>query len=229
MIKINLLPQKRAKKKRGGAAAPSTGDTGTRDMALGIAGLAAAGVLVWLFFDKPKRDRIDDAKTSAKTLDGEIAEKSKTLAGNDRVPAYASLKAAGELADARAKEIDKLNAAKIVPAHVLHELGEILVLGKHPTMTAEMTARTGPNGEPNKQFQTDWDPLHVWLSNYTDSGGAFKIEGGAQTENDVAQLSKRLQASVYFMEVSPSVGQPVVDKDTGLTYYKFSISGKVAY
>ena len=228
MIKINLLPQKRAKKKRG-AAAPSTADTGTRDMVLGIAGLAAAGALVWLLFDKPKRDRIEEAKATAKTLDGEIADKRKTLAGSERVPAYAALKAVAEAADQRAKEIEKLNAAKILPAHVLHELGEILVLGKHPTMTAEMTTLTGPNGQPNKQFQTDWDPTHVWLSNYTDSGGAFKIEGGAQTENDVAQLSKRLQASVYFMEVSPSVGQPVVDKDTGLTYYKFSISGKVAY
>lgn len=228
MIKINLLPQKRAKKKRG-AAAPSTGDTGARDLALGIAGLAAAGALVWLAFDKPKRDRISDAKETAKRIDGEIADKAKTLAGNDRVPAYAVLKAAGESADRRAKEIDKLNAAKILPAHVLNELGDILALGHHPTMTAEMIARTGPNGDQNKQFQTDWDPTHVWLSNYTDSGGAFKIEGGAQTENDVAQFSKRLQASVYFMEVSPSVGQPVIDKDTGLTYYKFTISGKVAY
>jgi len=230
MIRINLLPQRRAKKKRaGGVAMPSAGDTGARDMALGIAAIVAAGVLVFFVFDKPKRDKVNENKETAKQLEDDINTKAKELAGNDKVPPYAVLKAASESADQRAQEIDHLNASKIVPAHVLHELGEVLGLGRKPAMIHEWVAATAPSGDPNKQFQTDWDPQHVWLSSFADSAGTFKIEGGAQTEGDVAQFAKRLQASVYFMEVAPSVGQPVVDKDTGLAYYKFTITGRLAY
>jgi hypothetical protein len=57
----------------------------------------------------------------------------------------------------------------------------------------------------------------------------FKLEGGAQTESDVAQLSKRLAASVHFLDVSPSGGERVTDQASGVNYYKFTITGRVAY
>jgi len=75
----------------------------------------------------------------------------------------------------------------------------------------------------------DWDPKHVWITSFTETAGAFVLEGGAQSDPDVTQLAKRMQASVYFQEVTPRGGERLIDRDTGVTYYRFTITGKVVY
>jgi Tfp pilus assembly protein PilN len=218
MIKINLLPQKRPKR-----AQASEG--GQREMAMGIAALAGLAAVVFFAFDQPKRSQLHDLRASNDALQQEIAAKNAQLVD------YPKLKQAVDDAKERERSINRLLAAKVVPANVLHELGEILTFGHLPTMTAEMALRTGTGklSDPNRRFDLAWDPNHVWLTAFTDTGGTFKLEGGAQSENDITQLSKRLQASVYFDDISPSSEQRVADKDTGTAYYNFTITGKVAY
>jgi hypothetical protein len=87
----------------------------------------------------------------------------------------------------------------------------------------------GPDSNPNRRFDLAWDPTHVWLLSYVDESGAFTLEGGAQAEVDVTQLAKRLQASVYFDNVAPSREERVADRESGISYYHFTITGKVAY
>ena len=41
----------------------------------------------------------------------------------------------------------RLLSAKVGPAHVLHELGEILTASKYPTMTEDMARRSGAGPE----------------------------------------------------------------------------------
>jgi len=219
MIKINLLPQRRAKKR---ASSP---DESTRPLIIGVAGLAAAAALVILVVDLPRRSRLSDLMASNQQLQSEIQAKNRQLDG------YAELKKAADEADEHYKSILRLLSTKVVPAHVLHELGEVLSATKYPTMTEDMAKRTGsgPDSDPNKRFQADWDASHVWLSGFTDTAGVFKLDGGAQSENDVAQLAKRLAASVYFTDVTPAGGERVADTASGTNYYKFTITGKVAY
>jgi hypothetical protein len=114
---------------------------------------------------------------------------------------------------------------------VLHELGEVLTSGHNPTMTEEMARKigNGPDADPNKRYDLTWDPSHVWLLSFDDDRGNFMLEGGAQAEADVTQLAKRLAASVYFANVAPSREERVADRDTGISYYHFTITGKVAY
>jgi Tfp pilus assembly protein PilN len=220
MIKINLLPQKRAR--RGVAAAP---EGSSRDFAIGVASLVGGAAIVCFAGEQPKRSHISDLKKSNKDLDGEIQAKQKDVEG------YAELKKAADEADERAKAINRLLGAKIIPANVLHELGEILTSGHNPTMTEDMARKVGngPDSDPNRRYDLMWDPSHVWLLSFVDSAGAFTLEGGAQAEADVTQLAKRLQASVYFQQVAPSREERVADRDTGISYYHFTITGKVAY
>jgi hypothetical protein len=98
-------------------------------------------------------------------------------------------------------------------------------------MSEEMTrkAGNGPDSDPNKRFQADWDPAHVWMFSFVDTAGSFKMEGGAQSESDVTQLSKRLQASVHFDDVVPAGGERISDRTSGVSYYRFTITGKVVY
>lgn len=223
MIKINLLPQKRAKRQRGGAGRAS--DPASIHIVYGVVGLAAAAALVFFLVDKPRRDKVGELETATAELNVQIAELNKQLVG------FSELQKAKTEAEVRAQSITRLINAKVIPAHMLQELGVILTSGRVPTMTADMAVKTStqPGSDPNKRFQVDWDPTRIWLSGFTDAAGAFKLEGGAQSESDVTQLSKRLAASVYFMEVTPAGGERVTDTQTGLNYYKFTITGKVAY
>jgi Tfp pilus assembly protein PilN len=219
MIRINLLPQKRPKKRAVG------GDASSQQFLLGVIALAVAAAAVVLLVDRPRRARLAELRETNQQLQSEIASKNKQLEG------YAELKTAAEAADQRYKAIKRLVSAKVVPAHLLHELGEILSTGKYPTMTGDMAKRTGsgPESDSNRRFQADWDASHIWLTGFTDTGGDFKLEGGAQSESDVTQLAKRLQASVYFRDVTPAGGELTADARTGTSFYKFTITGKVAY
>jgi Tfp pilus assembly protein PilN len=192
---------------------------------LGAIGLGVLAAVVALLVDMPRRVKLAELTTENRDLQKTIQARTKQLEG------YAELKKAADEADERYKSIRRLLRAKVVPANVLHELGEILTPGKHPQMTDDMIKRTGSgdDSDPNKRFQGDWDPSHVWLSGFSDAGGLFKLEGGAQSESDVTQLAKRLAASVYFADVTPAGGERVVDNQTGTNYYKFTITGKVVY
>ena len=230
MIKINLLPQKRGKQKAGrgvaAAASPSAGGgDGAKELALGLGALAATAVVVFFAVDKPRRDKIHDLNRAKADLNTQIAEKRKQLVG------YEEMKKAKADAETRAAAINRLMAAKVVPAHVLHELGEILTPGRLPAMTEDMRKKVGngPGSDPNKRFQLDWDPTKAWISGFTDKDGNFKLDGGAQSDQDVNQLAKRLAASVYFMDVTPAGGERVTDRDRNVNYYRFTITGKVAY
>ena len=225
MIKINLLPQKRAKLRAAASAASSAGDAGTKQFAIGLGALAAAAVLVFVLVDMPRRDRIRSLEAAKSDLNKQIAEKRGKLKG------YDEMKKAKADAEKRAQAINRLLSAKVVPAHVLHELGEILTQNRLPSMTEDMRKKVGngPESDPNKRFQLDWDPTTVWFSGFHDKAGVFRLEGGARSEYDVTQLSKRLQASVYFMDVTPAGGERVVDRERGINYYRFTITGRVAY
>jgi len=220
MIKINLLPQKRAKLR-----ASQQSEGGQREMAIGLASLVGAGALVFFVLDQPKRSKLHDIRESNAQLQVEINAKNKDLDG------FAAMNKAATESYERAHSINRLIAAKVVPANVLQELGEILTTNHLPTMTQEMAKRTGngPEADPNRRYDLAWDPTHVWLTSFTDRNGVFRLEGGAQGEGDITQLSKRMQASVYFDNVAQASEERVVAADNGVPYYKFTITGKVAY
>src|SRR5688500_5721972 len=121
MIKVNLLPQRKARRAAGSDAA-------TKQFALGCAAVIGAAAAVFLLLDMPKRSKLSDLRTANTQLQGQIADKQRQLKG------YEELKKAEVLSKQRADSIDRLIAAKVVPAHVLHELGMVLT-NKGPTMT----------------------------------------------------------------------------------------------
>src|SRR5687767_12168736 len=109
MIRINLLPQKRPRR-----MVPAS-EPGARDFIIGVSALAIAAVAVFLAFDMPKRTRLSDLRDANEQLDQSIAAQQKQLDG------FAELKKAATEAKERVKSINRLNAAKVVPANVLHE------------------------------------------------------------------------------------------------------------
>jgi Tfp pilus assembly protein PilN len=220
MIKINLLPQKRAKR-------VAVREPGSKDIVIGAAALAGAAALVFVLVDRPRRSKLSDLREANEALATEIAAKNEQLKG------YAEMKKAADQADERAKAINRLMSAKVVPANVLHELGEIVTPGHLPTMTEETARKTGngPQSDPNRRFDLAWDPTKIWITSFTDNAkdGSFKLEGNAQAQTDIVQLSKRMQASAYFQDASQVLEERQTDRETGITFYHFVITGKVAY
>jgi type IV pilus assembly protein PilN len=218
MIKINLLPARKPKR-----VAPE----GEKTVAIGVGGLIAAGVVVWATTYRPISGEVAELTAVTTSLQRDVKSAENKLKGGKDSPGYDELKKAVDAATARSEAIRKLAAARAVPAHMLDELSTILTPGRMPTMTREMAARV--EKDPNRGLAPDWDPKHVWLTSFVEKDGRFTLQGGAQSGGDANQLAKRMQASVYFDAVVPEGGQEVVEKDTGATYYRFTISGKVVY
>ncbi|MEO8705000.1 MAG: PilN domain-containing protein [Kofleriaceae bacterium] len=222
MIKINLLPQKRAKRQAAvrGPRVASSGDAGGKQMLLGVAAILGAATIVLLVFDMPARAARADYDDKQKQLAKEIKLKQPQLDGYDK------LQQAEKDATTKIQSIDRLVQNKVVPANILQELGYVLT-SRGPTMTKKM--QDAQKNDANKQFQDDWDASHVWLQSFNDNLGTFRLEGGAQSKEDVTQLSKRMAASIYFLDVSLAAGARVSDRDSGLSYYNFVITGKLVY
>lgn len=211
MIRINLVPQKRSRQV----------DQGQQSLLLVLFAILVAGGLAYFFVHAPLAGEIESLRASTQSLDQDRASKEKDLKG------YKELKDAVKVAEERKKVITRLNDARANPAHLLYELSSIVTGNRTPTMTKAMSQQIREN--PNRDLATDWDPKHVWITKFAEKGGEFRLEGGAQSDSDMTQLALRLQASVYFRDVVPEGGQEAVDKDTGLSYYQFTIVGRVAY
>jgi Tfp pilus assembly protein PilN len=216
MIKINLLPQRKAKR---------VAEPGKLDLGIGVGALAAAAAVVFFAFHQPAvadRDQLDRQVQDLQDTN------TRARAAIKELPA---LKAAVEAEERRSNAIDQLLGTVVVPDNLLQELGDILTPGHMPTMSREMELRTseGPQGDANRRFALDWDPKHVWITGFTLKGEDFTLEGGAQSEADVPQLAKRMQASVYFDQVTSPTSARIDDRLTGVSYYKFTITGKVVF
>ena len=222
MIKINLLQQRKARGRgrgRPGAVRPSGPPAPVMLFVLG--GGVAALLIVFFAFHRPLMSERDDFVEKNQNLTKENA----TL--KQRTKNSRSIRAAFESELARQQATQRLKKARVSPAWMLWELGNILTPGKHPQVTPEMQAELKDN--PNRPWQDGWDPKHVWISSFDEKNGKFTLRGGAQSKGDVIELGLRMRASMFFKGVSPTETDDVHDKDTGLTYHRFAIEGSVNY
>jgi Tfp pilus assembly protein PilN len=75
MIKINLLPQRRAKNR---SSAP---DVSAKPFVFGALGIVAAAALVFVLVDQPKRRQLAELAVANQQLQVEIGAKNKQLEG----------------------------------------------------------------------------------------------------------------------------------------------------
>ena len=216
MIKINLLPARKTRRQS---------EPGQLDVVIGAGVLLAAAAVVFFVAHMPMASDRDKFQDEA----GGIAQDNN--AKRAKIADLPQREAAFKAEQARNSAIKQLVNTIVVPDNVLHELGEILTPSRMPTMTRVMAERVsqGPKGDQNRRLQLDWDPKHVWITSFSTKGDTFTLEGAAQSERDTSELSKRMQASAYFSDVTSPTSSRFEDKANSLTYYKFTISGKVVY
>lgn len=221
MIKINLLQQRKARARgRGRPGAIPSGPPAPVMLFVG-GGAVVAALIVFFAFHRPLAAERDDLIEKNNNITAEN-NKLKARTKNSR-----QIRAAFESELARQQATGRLKKARVSPAWLLWELGNLMTPGKHPQVTPQMQAELKDN--PNRPWQDGWDPKHVWISSFEEKGGRFTMRGGAQSKGDVIELGLRMRASMFFNGVSPTETDDVADKDTGITYHRFAIEGRVNY
>jgi len=218
MIRINLVGQRKKPRLRLGSGGESGGE---KNVAIGAAFLAAAAAATFLLVHRPLAADVAEIKTETAKLD---KQKKKLEAETKDLKVLRSEKEADE---ERWESISRLDEARAVPAWMLWELSNLLTRGRQPQPTAARTEELKTN--LNRPWQEGWDAKHVWLISFREKNGGFTLEGGAQSDSDATQLALRMQASMFFVGISPKGGGEVSDRDTGLSYYRFTITGRVRY
>jgi Tfp pilus assembly protein PilN len=218
MIRINLLGQKKARRHRVAVSGPSASSL----LVFLIAGVVALGVAGYFILHRPLANDVDALrhKNAALTAQNEgLRNKTK----NSR-----AIRTAFEAALTRQQATARLKRARVSPAWLMRELSNILTPGRQPQLTPEMQEEMKTN--PNRPWQDGWDPKHVWMSSFEEKAGEFRLQGGAQSRGDIDELGLRLRASMFFgQRLKPAATSDEVDKETSLTYYKFTIEGIVRY
>jgi Tfp pilus assembly protein PilN len=211
MIKINLLQEKKVKRVA----------KGERTLLTGVGVILGAAAAVYLFLHMPVVAEID----SLKAENGERQARITKL--TDETREFDTVHAQVEAARAQEEAIKRLNSARAVPAWMLFELSNILTRDHKPTMDPEMAERI--KNDANRQFTPGWDPKRLWINELTEKGGTMTLTGGAQSTTDVTQFALRMQASVFFTDVQPTSVQAAVDPASKLSFYNFTLTGKVRY
>jgi type IV pilus assembly protein PilN len=212
MIRINLLPGKRAKRQ----------DAGQRHLLfMGMGVLAAVGGIVFLHISAS--NRLDDLNRQNNIIKAEIDRLKAELGDYDKIKGQRE-----ELMKQR-KTIENLDANRTGPVFVLRELSEILTPGKGPTFD-RITYEENLRKDPNAGFNASWETKRVWLDSFEEEGRRVKIRGAAKSNEDVAEFWRRLGMSVFFTEVTPEgTNQTSATREGSVKHVLFSGTAGVIY
>ena len=209
MIKINLLPTKKVRRK----------DAGQRQLIYMGAGVLA-GIAGLLFLHLSTESELDDKRQQAAAMQAEL-EILKAEMGD-----YDKIKGQREELTEQKKTIAALQLGRTGPVYLLREISEILTPNKGPTFD-RVSYEEQLRRDPNVGFNPNWDTRRVWLTAFQEKERMVRIDGSAKSNEDVAEFLKRLQLSVFFGEVKvQSTSQVVTD---GVKHVNFSLTARVKY
>jgi cell division septum initiation protein DivIVA len=196
-------------------------------MLIGWVGMGAGG---WYVLDQVEQETEQLKRTASKykketeEIKKEIDEE-KLQASKDKV---AQIQAA----------IDKLQAQRRTPAQVMHEMANVLTMGKLPDIDAEKQKQR-EHEDPRAKLNPNWDGKNVWIGSWKESGeGSLEIEGVARDASDISEYFKRVRASARFGNVSHATfkrdrgknqGKGKDQPGKGQTSFDFKLSARVLY
>jgi type IV pilus assembly protein PilN len=216
MVRINLLPDKRAANRRAPGAEPP------QYWLFGVLGAAIAAIILCLFVQKVKEDELAAIVAENGRNQGQIDAIKKQIADHPDIKARL-----GQLRD-REDAIQKLQSARTGPTSTLLELAHLLTAGRGPTTDRDKLEQM-KRDNPSEVYNPNWDPRRLWIESYVESDRVVKVTGMARDGEDVSELERRLKLSDYFGEVRLLPGNKVVDGATHQELFHFELSAKVRY
>ena len=215
MIRINLLPEKRAAQRRS-AAAEGQG------WVFAIVGIVVLEVIVLMFLQSSKNDDLARVTKRNAEISANIDDIKRQISNRDEIKVQLK-----ELRD-REEAIQKLESARTGPTSVLLEISHILTPGRMPTVDRdklEQMRRDDPQSVPNP----NWDARRLWLTEYNEIDRNVRLKGLARDGEDVSEFLRRLAISDYFYDVKMMPALKMVDPLTHVELVSFEVSAKVRY
>ncbi len=222
MIRINLLPSKKATRRSGEAGADSGGGVGSQAWLAFVLGAVLLEVIVLLFVYKIKQDQLTQVQKRNSEVSANIDAIRREIANHNEIKTQLK-----ELRD-REEAVQKLQSARSGPTAAMLELTRILTPGRGPTVERdklEQLKRDNPTSVPN----VNWDTRRMWVKEYRETERTVKITGHARDGEDVSEFLRRLTLSDYFYEVKILPANKIVDPATRLDVLQFDVSAKVRY
>ncbi len=216
MIRINLLPQA---KKGGKGATGSAVSVDNPQVWIAIYVIAAvlacvACAIAWWQADS----ELNEQRVKNERLTAEIAEKQ---AASEKL---AEIEAALDRSKKLEQVADELQRARLGPTRVLMEISKILSSGGGPTVD-EAALQQLRRENPLAGFNAGWDSRRLWITKFEEVQRACVISGVGKSNDDVAELIRRLSLSKTFEEVQ--LTKTEADKDGQQTL--FELTCKVRY
>jgi type IV pilus assembly protein PilN len=213
VIRVNLLPQKREVKRTTEAS---------QSWLLVVVGVVAIEVVGLFVLHQWKRDELARQTRKNAELTTQIEEIKKAVAN------HAEIKAQLEVLRAREEAINKLQNARTGPTAVLLELSRLMTSGRGPTVDSDLLAQLRKDN-PTVVYNPAWDARRLWLTSFQETERVVKIEGLARDGDDVSELARRLNLSVYFADVKLLPASRSTDPETKLDLIKFQLQSKMRY
>jgi type IV pilus assembly protein PilN len=215
LIRVNLLPEKRAAQRRS-AAAEGQG------WVIAIVGALVLEIVVMMLVQKSKNDDLSHIQRKNAEISANIDDIKKQISNRDEIK--------NQLKELRDREdaIQKLESARTGPTSVLLELSHLLTPGRMPTVDRdklEQLKRDDPQSVPSPS----WDARRLWLTKYDELDRKVNLEGLARDGEDVSEFLRRLQVSDFFYDVKMLPALKIMDNVTHVELVQFKVSAKVRY
>jgi type IV pilus assembly protein PilN len=215
VIRVNLLPEKRAAARRSAAVEGQA-------WLFVVIGVVLFEILGLTFLQKSKNDELAVVQKKNQEIQANIDEIKKQI--SNRTEIQAQLKELREREDA----IQKLESGRTGPTSVLLELSHLLTPGRLPTVDRdklEQKRRDDPTAVPS----LNWDARRMWLTQYDEVDRRVHLAGLARDGEDVSEFLRRLQLSDYFYDVRMLPASKSYDSAAHVELVKFELSAKVRY
>jgi type IV pilus assembly protein PilN len=215
VIRINLLPEKRATQRRTAAA------EGQAWIVI-VAGALIFEVICLMLLQQSKNDELAKLQKHNQEIQANIDDIKRQIANRDEIK--------NQLKELRDREdaIQKLESARTGPTSVMLELSHILTPGRMPTIDRdklEQLKRDDPQAVPN----VNWDARRLWLVSYDEVDRNVRLAGLARDGEDVSEFLRRLSLSDFFYDVKMLPASKTTDPATHVELVRFEVSTKVRY
>jgi type IV pilus assembly protein PilN len=215
MIRINLLPEKRAAQRRTAAA------EGQAWIAI-VVGVLIFEIIMLMLLQKSKNDELAKLMKHNQEVQANIDDIKRQISNRDEIKAQLK-----ELRD-REDAIQKLESARTGPTSVMLELSHLLTPGRMPTVDRdklEQLKRDNPQAVPN----VNWDARRLWLTSYDEVDRNVHLAGLARDGEDVSEFLRRLALSDFFYDVKMLPAAKALDNLSHVELVRFELSAKVRY
>lgn len=227
MIRINLVPSKRTRVRKGATVVSPRVQAPVRSSKLGaqlwlvgmLGGWAAlAAVGWWLTSIETEAAEALRRQAAAKNKEAEELEKAIDDTG---------LQEREQLIEESKIARKKVEAKRRTPVFVLYELAMILTDGKEgggPDIDQEKY-RQNLKSDPMSAINDRWDPSGLWLESVQDNDGVLALRGAARDASDLTEFTRRLRASARFGDLTNADYQrdPAAKNDESARYLTWAL------